>query len=344
MRAYRCPRCAAMLDGARSRCPRCGAPVGLALPLGDRARSSRRWAPGWKRCIGSVTRTATGSCRRRRPTLRVLSADADRPGRRRPGRPRPPQRHRACQAPPGLPVARPGAARRRPAADPARGLAFDLLSSRLGPVVTGHADGVITIDLAESDDAHRAMLQAQLDEPYRTVRRSHPPRDRPLLLEVLVDRRRPPGRVPGALRRRARLIPRRPSTGTIARVRQPAGEWTMSAPTRRCIPGRTGPRRSPTTSTSGTRSRPRPRGASASLDRPATRHRSPGSCPWTTSTGETFVPVARDWARVSAPPSTRSTARWVTATCTRSTCPSPVVDRLELVHDLVTAPRPGGAA
>jgi hypothetical protein len=55
------------------------------------------------------------------------------------------------------------------AQDPERGLAFDLLSSREGPVVTGHADGVITIDLAESDDVHRTMLQAQLDEPYRTV-------------------------------------------------------------------------------------------------------------------------------------------------------------------------------
>ncbi|MET0771605.1 MAG: putative zinc-binding metallopeptidase, partial [Candidatus Limnocylindrales bacterium] len=53
--------------------------------------------------------------------------------------------------------------------DPLRGLAFDLLSSRGQPVVTGHADGVITIDLSESDDVHRTMLRAQLDEPYRTV-------------------------------------------------------------------------------------------------------------------------------------------------------------------------------
>ena len=35
------------------------------------------------------------------------------------------------------------------------GLAFDLLSSEREPVTTGHADGVITLDLAESDDAHR---------------------------------------------------------------------------------------------------------------------------------------------------------------------------------------------
>jgi hypothetical protein len=50
------------------------------------------------------------------------------------------------------------------------GLAFDLLSSRSGGSVTiGHADGVITIDLAESLDAHREALRVRLGEPYRTM-------------------------------------------------------------------------------------------------------------------------------------------------------------------------------
>jgi hypothetical protein len=49
------------------------------------------------------------------------------------------------------------------------GLIFDLLSSAAGPVTTGHADGVITMDLAEEDDVHREQLRDQLDEPYRTV-------------------------------------------------------------------------------------------------------------------------------------------------------------------------------
>lgn len=48
-------------------------------------------------------------------------------------------------------------------------LAFDLLSSRYGPVVTGHDDGVITLDLAESDDARRAQRRAELREPYREL-------------------------------------------------------------------------------------------------------------------------------------------------------------------------------
>ncbi len=48
-------------------------------------------------------------------------------------------------------------------------LTFDLLSSRDGPVSTGHHDGVVTIDLAEADDAHRAQVQRDLAEPYRTL-------------------------------------------------------------------------------------------------------------------------------------------------------------------------------
>jgi hypothetical protein len=53
--------------------------------------------------------------------------------------------------------------------DPSHGLAFDLLSSRDAPVITGHADGVITIDLAEGSDPHREALRVQLAEPYRTL-------------------------------------------------------------------------------------------------------------------------------------------------------------------------------
>ena len=54
-------------------------------------------------------------------------------------------------------------------ADPAAGLCFDLLSSAQGSVITGHADGVITLDLAESDDVHREQLRVSMAEPYRTL-------------------------------------------------------------------------------------------------------------------------------------------------------------------------------
>lgn len=51
----------------------------------------------------------------------------------------------------------------------AGGLAFDLLSSAREPVTTGHADGVITLDLAETDDARRERRRAEMGEAYRTV-------------------------------------------------------------------------------------------------------------------------------------------------------------------------------
>jgi hypothetical protein len=49
------------------------------------------------------------------------------------------------------------------------GLGFDLLTSRFDAVTTGHEDGMITVDLAEADDAHRERVRAELGEAYRTV-------------------------------------------------------------------------------------------------------------------------------------------------------------------------------
>jgi hypothetical protein len=49
------------------------------------------------------------------------------------------------------------------------GLAFDLLNSEHEAVTTGHANGLITLDLAEADDAHRARMRQQMQEPYRTL-------------------------------------------------------------------------------------------------------------------------------------------------------------------------------
>ena len=55
--------------------------------------------------------------------------------------------------------------------DPAHGLMFDFLRSPpAGPaVLTGHADGVITINAEEADDAKREKIKHQLHEPYRTL-------------------------------------------------------------------------------------------------------------------------------------------------------------------------------
>ena len=54
--------------------------------------------------------------------------------------------------------------------DPERGLAFDFLEEFEGQQVsTGHAEGIITIDIAEADDSVRAKNRQLLNEPYRTL-------------------------------------------------------------------------------------------------------------------------------------------------------------------------------
>jgi hypothetical protein len=55
----------------------------------------------------------------------------------------------------------------------ANGLAFDFLSppppGAAGTVVTGHAGGLITLNVAEADDLERERQRKSLNEPYRTL-------------------------------------------------------------------------------------------------------------------------------------------------------------------------------
>ena len=55
------------------------------------------------------------------------------------------------------------------AEDPWEGLAFDFLSDGPVPVLTGHENGIITINLVEADDAERERRRTQMGEPYRTL-------------------------------------------------------------------------------------------------------------------------------------------------------------------------------
>jgi len=55
-----------------------------------------------------------------------------------------------------------------------RGLLFDFLAGHAeagqeGPVITGHADGIITIDVSEADPAVRTQRRQQLGERFRTL-------------------------------------------------------------------------------------------------------------------------------------------------------------------------------
>ncbi len=65
----------------------------------------------------------------------------------------------------GLPI------RSRLGEDPERGLAFDFLHTPAqGPtVLTGHENGIITLNIEEADDATREKIREQFHESYRTL-------------------------------------------------------------------------------------------------------------------------------------------------------------------------------
>ncbi len=55
--------------------------------------------------------------------------------------------------------------------NPEQGVMFDLLRTPIGgaKVMTGHDDGLITLDIEEADDVHRETVRSQMHEPYRTL-------------------------------------------------------------------------------------------------------------------------------------------------------------------------------
>ena len=62
-----------------------------------------------------------------------------------------------------------------PRSEDAFGLAFDFLAdtgpsfSERGRVLTGHHEGLITINIAEADPTQRERMRERMDEPYRTI-------------------------------------------------------------------------------------------------------------------------------------------------------------------------------
>jgi hypothetical protein len=166
VRAFACGRCGLLVTFESTGCVRCGASLGFAWPQRELRTFEERNAP---RCSNAEIAACNWiperdgalcfSCRltRRRP------ADGDVDGLRALARAEAAKRRLLFELGElGLPI--PGRAD-----GDERGLAFELLSSAGEPVTTGHADGLITLDLAEADDAHRARVREQLGEPYRTL-------------------------------------------------------------------------------------------------------------------------------------------------------------------------------
>jgi len=169
MRAFTCPRCRQLVPFEAVSCLACGTGLGFdpeageIVDTGGRALCANGLLAGCNWLL-APWEPAGGLCRSCRLT-RARPHNADLAAASPTG-----EAYRAAEAAKrrlvfqflelGLPV---------PPHDGERGLAFDLLSSAAEPVVTGHADGVVTIDLAEGDDAHREQMRRELDEPYRTM-------------------------------------------------------------------------------------------------------------------------------------------------------------------------------
>jgi hypothetical protein len=168
MRSFCCQKCGQLVFFENTECLNCGTPLGFATNQGEVVPLQQT---GYRRCINA----ALAGCN-------WLVADDDpvdlcescRLTRTRP--------HDSDVSAAGAFMAAEAAKRRlifqlRELALPIvsraensdGGLAFDLLSSQYEPVCTGHEDGVITLDLSESDDSHRERVRRELGEPYRTV-------------------------------------------------------------------------------------------------------------------------------------------------------------------------------
>ena len=152
-------------------------------------------------------------------------------------------------------------------------LVFDFLADapeRKVKVMTGHDDGIITISLAEADDAAREKLRTSLHEPYRTLLGHFRHEVGHFYWDKLVRDGGRAGELPRRVRRRDARTTTKPCRRYYAERSgaELAGELRL-APTPPCIRGRTSPRRGRTTCTSSTRWRWRMRSTSRSSPRVA---------------------------------------------------------------------------
>ena len=179
MRDFNCPNCGQRLAFENSLCLSCGSRLGfslddMALLVIASGADSEHGAPSTRASTGCapicIWPSAIGSREGAdQKAMQVVRADPHPPQRQRhqgAGRIR---GRREGQAPAivelyelKLPIV--GRDENRE-----YGLAFDLLSSEQEQVMTGHHNGVITLDLAEGDDVHREQLRVEMDEPYRAL-------------------------------------------------------------------------------------------------------------------------------------------------------------------------------
>ena len=173
MRALHCPTCRSLVFFENDRCLTCGTALGFepthfTVVAVDGAGS----APSpWARCANAAVATcnwvvpaeAAGALCRSCALTRTRPADDDLESHAWFVEAEAAKRRLVAQLLDlGLPLV-------SFADDAADGIGFDLLTSRFDQVTTGHEDGLITVDLAEADDAHRERVRHELGEAYRTV-------------------------------------------------------------------------------------------------------------------------------------------------------------------------------
>ncbi len=181
MRSLHCPTCHARVYFENDRCLTCGTALGFEpgsftmVPpsspnLAGRApggpAGSETWVPCANRSVANcnwvVPSSAAGALCRSCALTRTRPGDGDTEGHRWFVEAEAAKRRLVAQLLDlGLPVVG--------FAEKPEGLGFDLLTSRFDAVTTGHEDGLITVDLAEADDAHRERVRNELGEAYRTV-------------------------------------------------------------------------------------------------------------------------------------------------------------------------------
>ncbi len=182
MRLFRCQVCGQVLHFENTRCERCGSDLGFLpglLTLSALERDGRAWRAlaqpegrfrfcanaGQDACNWLVpARSADALCRSCRHN-RVIP-DLGVPENLIPWRRWEVAKHRLTYSLLKLRLPAPDRVQ-----DPNGGLAFDILSGppEGPPVLTGHAEGLITLALAEADDAERERRRTEMGEPYRTL-------------------------------------------------------------------------------------------------------------------------------------------------------------------------------
>ena len=248
MKIFHCGHCEQLVFFENTSCVNCGHALAYLPDERTWARSSRRATTSW-RSVGPRQRGATeyrlcanyrparticnwvGPRRRPQPLLPVVPAD--------PGHPRP----EPCRAP-----ARPGAASRAPsggwstacsawisrwrprprirsAAWPSSSSPIPTRARRVPcPVLTGHDNGVITINIAEADDAEREKRRNLMHEPYRTILGHFRHEIGHYYWDRLIRDSRADRRVPPPLRRRAARLRR--GDPAPPQARRPA-DWAV---------------------------------------------------------------------------------------------------------------------